>query len=269
MEKVNTDEIIENISTYLKSDEISFQAAALSAFNELIQKENLTKSQKKVVISFIKNELQRDKSSLRTDCIKTTCLIGSKDFQLIEDLFPILIQELEIKNRFRTEIILDFLSEMRNFYSPKIREAITLIIEKTPILFNKEPHKSLIKKFWENCIENDFQFIKNYMDIIKNNLENYPDDEFYEIKAFISRKLREYEDFVLAIEKQQIQELNLKEQIMIERAHLDTFENQESGSQLTKESKLPNVLENQPFTNLITFTRLGLKKKDKDVEDDD
>ena len=105
---MNKEEIknrLEEVLEHLESPDIQFQATGLETFNDLASNEVLTPEQLKTLIPFVKKILKEPDSTLKTDCFKTASLIGLKKFNLIEDIFPLLFEELKNKNRFRSKIV--------------------------------------------------------------------------------------------------------------------------------------------------------------------
>ena len=119
---------LENISENLKSVDIQFQSAALNSYIDLLVNEPLTTEQKKIILPFAEQILKESESSLRTDCFKAVCAVGVREFSLITHIFPIIFQELELKNRFRTEIVMEMMMELRNSKNPLIQDSIKKII---------------------------------------------------------------------------------------------------------------------------------------------
>ena len=137
MNQIEIQERIENITENLISPDERFQAAALSSFIELISKENLTSKQKNTVVPYVEKILLEPESSLREVGFDVIYTIGIREFHLISHLFAILFKELEVKNRFRTEIVINLILENRNSSNPIIQDSIRDLIKNTPKWFDK------------------------------------------------------------------------------------------------------------------------------------
>jgi len=137
MDHVKIQERIENITENLSSPDVRFQSAALNSFIELISNETLTSKQKNVIVPYIEKILKEPDSSLREDGFKVVYSIGIREFHLISQLFAILYKELEVKNRFRTEIVMNLILEHRNSSNPIIQDSIRDLIENTPKWFDE------------------------------------------------------------------------------------------------------------------------------------
>jgi len=200
---------LENISENLKSVDIQFQSAALNSFIDLLVNEPLTTEQKKIILPFAEQVLKESESSLRTDCFKAVCAVGTRQFNLITHIFPIIFQELELKNRFRTEIVMEMMMELRNSKNPLIQDSIKKIIKETPKWFDKSYLIPIIKKFWESSTNLSFQFLDKYLDEINNSIVNYPDN-MREIKDLILLKINDYNSYLKHIQAQREKEAKIK-----------------------------------------------------------
>ena len=173
MNQIKIQERIENIADNLHSPDIRFQSAALNSFIELISTETLTSEQKKVVIPYVEKILQEASSSLREEAFKVVSSIGIREFHLISHLFTVLFKELEIKNRFRTEIVINLILEQKNSSIPLIEDSIRDLIKNTPIWFDESYLLPIIKNFWEASSHYSYQFLAKYLKDIKKSIPNY------------------------------------------------------------------------------------------------
>jgi len=200
---------LENIFENLKSADIQFQSAALNSFIDLLVNEPLTTEQKKKIFPFVEQVLKEPESSLRTDCFKAVCVVGAREFSLITHLFPIIFQELESKNRFRTEIVMEMMLELRNSKNPLIQDSIKKIIKETPKWFNESYLIPIIKKFWESSTSLSFQFLDKYLDEINNAIVKYP-EPMREIKDLILQKINDYNSYLKQLQAQREKEAKIK-----------------------------------------------------------
>jgi len=219
---MNRDEIKErlgNILMQLESPDDQAKSAALDAYTDLISKESLTSDQKKAIIPFITKIFGKRDSPLRTDCFKVASIIGKKEFHLIEDLYPPLLQELDVKNRYRTEVIIDMHNVLRDSNNPQIVDAIKRIIKDTPTIFSEPYLIPIIEGFWKNSTQKGFYFIDNYMDDLKEAIENYP-ETFDNLKKIIMDKIKEYDENLKKVkertaeeERKRIEQIALQEEL--------------------------------------------------------
>jgi len=206
--KDDIDSKIEKISEHMNSPDVEFQGAALDAFIELISNNILTTTQKQKLLPEIEKMLKDTDSSLRTECFKIVCLIGSKEFDLIKEIFPIIFQELEKKNRFRSEIITDMICTLRNSNNPLIQDSIKKLIKHIPEWFDESFLVPIIVRFWSKSTDYDFQFIEKYLKEIQNEIPNYP----VKIRELIFQKLKDYDNHLKKIQDQKIQEAKIREE---------------------------------------------------------
>lgn len=239
MKKEDIESRLENITLQLQSPDIQFQAAALDAFIELISNQQLKTDQKKKTMSFLEKILNEPESSLRTECFKAVCLIGSKEFELIKGVFPIFFKELEKKNRFRSEIILDMFIILRNSNNPLIQDHIKEIIKNTPKWFNESYLIPVIEKFWVESTIHSFQFIDKYLNEIKEEVPNYPD----KIKNLIAQKLKEYDNYIKEIKAQKEKEAKIKEEKLRIREELKRKEEETKRKKLLEKKEMMTKIE--------------------------
>jgi len=202
---------LENISENLKSTDIQFQSAALNSFIDLLVNEPLTTEQKKIILPFAEQVLKEPESSLRTDCFKAVCAVGAREFSLITHLFPIVFQELEQKDRFRTEIVMEMMLELRNSKNPLIQDSIKKIIKESPKWFDESYLIPIIKKFWDSSISLSFQFLDKYLDEINSAIVKYP-EPMREIKDLILQKINDYNSYLKQLQTQREKEAKIKEE---------------------------------------------------------
>jgi len=202
---------LENISENLKSTDIQFQSAALNSFIDLLVNEPLTTEQKKIILPFAEQVLKEPESSLRTDCFKAVCAVGAREFSLITHLFPIVFQELEQKDRFRTEIVMEMMLELRNSKNPLIQDSIKKIIKESPKWFDESYLIPIIKKFWESSTSLSFQFLDKYLDEINSAIVKYP-EPMREIKDLILQKINDYNSYLKQLQTQREKEAKIKEE---------------------------------------------------------
>jgi len=211
---MNKDEIkerLERISEQIDSPDSQFQAAALEAFIDLITTESLTSDQKKVILPFLETILKGENSPLKTAGLKVTCLIGMKEFELIVPWIPLLIQECTHKNRYRAEIIIDFLLSKRNSNHQVIQDFIKQFLKESPIWFNDPYLLSVPQKFWKEALEKDFQFLDKYSHEIQEALDTYP-DHFEKIKEIIKEKIKQYGEYLKDLQKKREEEERLRKE---------------------------------------------------------
>lgn len=297
---------LENISENLKSVDIQFQSAALNSFIDLLVNEPLTTEQKKIILPFAEQVLKESESSLRTDCFKAVCAVGAREFSLITHIFPIIFQELELKNRFRTEIVMEMMMELRNSKNPLIQDSMKKVIKETPKWFDESFLIPIIKKFWESSTSQSFQFLDKYLDEINNSIVNYPDN-MREIKDLILQKINDYNSYLKQIQAQREKEAKIKaeqEKIREEIEKKREIEKQEMEHKLekyvksisTQKTEISGVSpgfshQEEPYSNekrieekiigvdkaqdiqqesptFKTFTNLGLKRKKIENDED-
>lgn len=295
MRKEEIEKRLENITLQLGSQDISFQAMALEAFNNLLLKETLTKDQKKTVLPFIEKSLEDPEVTLRTDCFKTACLLGSKDINIITSIYPVLFEELKKKNRFRSEIVINMICDLINLNNQQIQDSIKEVIKNCPEWFD-EPHlTNIIIEFWKKSISKDFQFIKSYKEEIELSLNNYP-PKMKEVKEFITTKLQEYEEYLKQLQIKKKEEAKKREAEIKRREKLKLKEEEEKKRKLEKIRKArekieKSIIKQQNETAIsqniqsesggiekvneesieekspgVSFTKLGLKRKKAEKE---
>jgi len=241
--KKDIDEKIEKIIDYFDSPDIKPRANALDAYNDLLLNENLTNSQKRIIIPYLEEILKDTGSPLRTNVFKIATLICIKKFNLMETIFPILLDELKIKNRFRTKIVISMLYELRNSDQPLIEDAIIQIIKFTPIWFEESYLMPIIEEFWQKSTEQSFQFITKYLDTIKLEIPNYP-EKFNNLKDFIFQKLEDYNNYLIEINKKKEEEKKLKQEIEAKRKEMMEKEKLRKIEKEKEKIKMREKLEN-------------------------
>jgi len=301
------DEKIEKIIDYFNAADIQSQSTALDAYYNLLSKETLTNDQKKQVLPFIKKVLDDPDSPLRTNVFQIATLTGIKNFNLIEDIFPIIFKELQYKNRFRSDIVINLLLNLRNSNYPLIQDAIKQLIKKTPLWFDKSYLLPIIEKFWHESTSQSFQFMNNYINEIKEELAKYP-ETFQQLKNFILHKIDDHNEYLNEIAKQKEIENRLREDEKRKREELKRKEEElrlkqeEERIKMKKKleeyvktisdqpvkqpldskqnnTQLPPTIEGIPKSEpknieiedssaFTTFTNLGLKRKKLDEEED-
>ena len=214
MDHAKIQERIENIAENLISPDIRFQSAALNSFIELISNETLTSKQKNVVVPYIEKILEDSDSSLREDGFKVVYSIGIREFHLITHLFAILFKELEVKNRFRTEIVINLILEHRNSSNPIIQDSICDLIKNTPKWFDQSYLIPIIKNFWEVSTQQSYQFLAKYLNDIKKTIPNYP-EKFQEVSNLILQKINDYDKYLEQLQNDKAEQKRLREELRI------------------------------------------------------
>ncbi|MHA1338835.1 MAG: hypothetical protein ACTSRZ_02710 [Promethearchaeota archaeon] len=278
---------IDNIILQLKVPDEKYQSVALNALSHLVKKEEFTEKQIKKIIPYLEKIIKDEESLVRNDCIKAICEIGKKKFDLIANIFPLLSKEIESKNRFRIQSIIDMISELRYSNNIDIQNFIKEFLKKTPEWFDKPYLKSIIKDFWNIENKKIIPFIDNYKDEINESIKNYPEN-FSDIKNLILEKMNEYEINKLNLEKRNKEEiLKIKEKIQDKQSLLyqpKITANKESPSEINIiENQLPSKLPEEEFINksskpliensinesFTTFSKLGLKRKEQNIENNE
>lgn len=208
-----------NIIEYLNSGEIQNQAMAYRSLNEMVLMKSPTKEQLKLLIPILREEMKDKDSSLRTDCFKTICILGKLNFDSISEFFPILIEELPEKNRFRTQIVLDFLSHIGISNRLEIQEAIKKTLKLGPSWFNESYLLKIYEDYINSLIGHGNQFMEKYYvefeDLVKN-LHPSMDS----IKDNLIKKLDEYKNFIEDLKRKKQEEEKLKKKKELARQEL-------------------------------------------------
>ncbi|MHA1239496.1 MAG: hypothetical protein ACTSQU_01760 [Promethearchaeota archaeon] len=280
MDKIKIQERIENIAENLSSPDVRFQSAALNSFIELISNETLTSKQKNIVLPYVEKILLEADSSLREEVFKVVYSIGIREFHLISHLFAILFKELEVKNRFRTEIVMNLILEHKNSSNPIIQDSISDLIENTPKWFDESYLIPIIKNFWEASTQQSYQFLTKYLkdydkylnQIKKEKAEQKRLREELKKREEKFKKLKEQEKIEMKHKLEEyVKSISDKKSEFIEPdSHLEN-KNLEKNKGDTKPQitvETPDInndgKESSPFT---TFTGLGLKRKAKDLNE--
>lgn len=305
MDKIKIQERIENIAENLSSPDVRFQSAALNSFIELISNETLTSKQKNIVLPYVEKILLEADSSLREEVFKVVYSIGIREFHLISHLFAILFKELEVKNRFRTEIVMNLILEHKNSSNPIIQDSISDLIENTPKWFDESYLIPIIKNFWEASTQQSYQFLTKYLKDIKKSIPNYP-EQFQEVIAFLLQKINDYDKYLNQIKKEKAEQKRLREELKKREEKFKKLKEQEKvemkhkleeyvksisdkksefiepdshlenkNLEKNKGDTKPQITVETPDINndgkesspFTTFTGLGLKRKAKDLNE--
>ena len=227
MDQIEIQERIENITENLSSPDVRFQSAALNSFIELISKEPLTSKQKNVVVPYVEKILQEADSSLREEGFNVVYSIGIREFDLISHIFAILVKELEVKNRFRTEIVMNLILEHKNSSNPIIQDSIRDLIKNTPKWFDESYLIPIIKNFWEASTHQSYQFLAKYLTDIKKSIPNYP-EQFQEVKVLILQKINDYDKYLKQIQKEKAEQKRLREELRKREENVKKLKEQEN-----------------------------------------
>jgi len=153
-----------------------------------------------------------------------------------------MIKELEGKNRFRLQHILEMLIELQNSNNPLIQEVFKQLIKKSPEWFD-EPHLiPIIEDFWTDVAKKSFQFIDNYLNEIKTESASYP-KTFSNVKKIIETRLKEYDEYLKELKAQKELEQKLYEEEEKRREQLRKEEEERRRKQQEEHLKMKKKLE--------------------------
>ena len=166
---------LEDILEQLKSGDTQLQSVALHAFNVLVDKiqEPLNPNDIDKLVDLLEDELSKPDFSLRTELLKTVVIIGEKIHpNHIKGLLPMMINELDDRNRFRSKIIIDMFANISRNADATIQAYISAVIQKSPRLITFPYLQPVLKEFFSVIIKEDIQNI--YKDKIKEAISQFP-----------------------------------------------------------------------------------------------
>ncbi|MBN2156755.1 MAG: hypothetical protein JW776_12000 [Candidatus Lokiarchaeota archaeon] len=193
----NSDQSKENLPTLkdileqLKLEDTQLQSVALQAFSVLVDEtqEPLNPGDIDKLVEFLKEELSKSDYSLHTDLLKTAVIIAEKIHpNYIKKLLPIMVSELDEKNRFKSKIIIDMFANLSKNADSYIQLHLHAIIRKTPKLINFPYLRPVLEDFFTIMTKNDDENI--YKDEINEALSRFP-PELEDFTSSLQDKLQQ------------------------------------------------------------------------------
>jgi len=283
MQEIDTK--LQIILEYLESNDLGNQASALQALNRLLFEVSLEPKQLEPFIQFIEREIKRKDVEIYIDLIRTASLLGKSNFEYIKNIYPIISSDLQSKNRFKVEIVLDLLSSHINSSIPPINQTFNEILLHGHEWFDHPNLIPIFRHFFESVTESGgFRFIaKNHARLTKFLVQLPP--SMKQIKDLLQTKIEEYQAFLKAEEEKRIAEKEAKRKLEEAQRALEMKkkEIEEKRKKILKDLTKPQLVEDDlskvPTVKIevdepeeqeerdeswASFSSFGLKRKDTD-----
>ncbi|MHA1426832.1 MAG: hypothetical protein ACTSQI_12670 [Candidatus Helarchaeota archaeon] len=279
---------LETIFTYLGSEDIGNQVMALKSFEHAVSETSLTQKQIEPFLKLIKERLEDINSPIRTDLIRTACLLGKHNFLYIKDIYPTLSNELTTKNRFRMEIVLDLIEHLANANLAVVTQTVKDIMANWQQWFSEPYLVPQFQNFLDRLTAKGFKFISNNEKELVNLVAKLP-ESLSVLKDLIDGRIQNYHAYLASEARKRAEEereRKQREEKKRRRAHewderWRAYENKHKKTQEDLEEETPGIPEEKKpieppkleepekgkpfFQNLTDF---GLMRKETSENDE-